>query len=262
MNELIECRQNGVVLTVALNRPQRHNAMTPELIQQLTATFTEINQRDDIRVVVLTGNGRSFCAGADLNSMRAAADFTFEENVADGQAIFDLMATVDGCSKPVIGRINGAAIGGGAGLVACCDIAVAVARARFSYSEARLGLVPAVISPFVVAKIGASQARRLFLTGMRFDADLARSIGLVHEVVADEAALDEATQGQIELLLGAAPNAQSLAKGLIRQVAGQPKVAMRDYTTQLIAERRDSAEGREGMTSFLEKRPPNWAVES
>ena len=209
------------------------------------------------RVVVLTGNGRSFCAGGDLNSMRAASDFNFAENVRDGEAIFDLMLAVDSCPKPVIGRVNGAAIGGGVGLVSCCDIVVAVERAKFGFSETRLGIVPAVISPFVIAKIGAPQARELFLTGERFDAHRAQQLGLVNYVVAEEE-LDAKVQERVEQLLQAAPRAQTAAKELIRTVTHQPKEAMREYTATLIARLRASEEGKEGMSAFLEKRKPSW----
>ncbi len=255
---VVEVRQDGVVVTVALNRPENHNAMTPKMIGALTAVFHQLSARDDVRAVVLTGNGRSFCAGADLNSMRAAADFSYDENLADGQAIFDMVQAVDNCPKPVIGRVNGAAIGGGVGLVAACDIVVAVERAKFAFSEARLGIVPAVISPFVLAKIGVGNGRELFLTGERFNAQHARQIGLVHHIAADEAALDAKVNERIEQLLMAAPGAQAAAKELIRTVAYQPKADMRHYTANLIAQRRASDDGREGMSSFLEKRPPNW----
>jgi methylglutaconyl-CoA hydratase len=221
------------------------------------AIFQEIEGRDDVRVVVLTGNGRSFCAGGDLNAMRAAGDFTFDENVRDGEMIFDLMWTVDNCTKPVIGRVNGAAIGGGVGLVSCCDIVIAVDRAKFGFSETRLGIVPAVISPFVIAKIGPTAARELFLTGERFDAQRAQQLGLVNTVV-PEAELDSAVNERIVQLLQAAPEAQAAAKELIRTVAYQPKEAVREYTIHLIARLRASDEGREGMSAFLEKRKPDW----
>lgn len=256
----IAMSQDGAVLTVALNRPEVHNALTPTMIRELTAVFQTIPNQKDVRVVVLTGNGRSFCAGADLSFMRAAADYTFAENVQDGEAIFDLMLMVDQCPKPVIGRVNGAAIGGGVGLVSCCDIVVAVDRAKFGFSEARLGIVPAVISPFVLAKIGADNARELFLTGERFAAVQAQRIGLVNHVVAEEA-LDTAVNERIAQLLQAAPGAQAAAKELIRQVSHQPKEATRGYTANLIASLRDSEEGREGMSSFLEKRKPWWQQE-
>lgn len=258
MSELIALRQEGAVLTVAMSRPESHNAMTPEMVTRLTAVFHDLPNRPDVRVVVLTGNGRSFCAGADLGFMRAAADYSLAENVADGEAIFDLMSAVDLCPLPVVGRVNGAAIGGGAGLVSCCDVVVAVERAKFGFSEARLGIVPAVISPFVLAKIGTGYGRELFLTGERFDAIKAQQAGLVQYVVTDEIELDARVAERVDQLLTAAPGAQAAIKELIRAVAYRPKTAVRAYTAELIAERRASAEGREGMSAFLEKRKPSW----
>jgi methylglutaconyl-CoA hydratase len=257
---MLEIKQDGPVITVVLNRPDSHNAFNPQMIAELTETFQSLGSRPDVRLIILTGSGRSFCAGADLATMRATADFSFEENVADGQAIFDLMLAVDSCPKPVIGRINGAAIGGGAGLAACCDIVVAVERAKFGFSEARLGIVPAVISPFVLAKIGVSNGRELFLTGERFTAAQALAIGLVHHVVSEEA-LDEKIGERVEQLLMAAPQAQAEAKRLIQSVANRPKAEMWAFTAELIAARRASQEGREGMTAFLEKRQPCWQEE-
>lgn len=254
---MIDIQYDGPVATVTLNRPDSHNALTPGMIRELTVAFGELGERPGVRVIVLTGSGRSFCAGADLGAMRATADYTFEENKADGEAIFDLMYAVDSCPRPVVGRINGAAIGGGAGLVACCDITVAVDRAKFAFSEVRLGIVPAVISPFVVAKIGAANSRELFLTGERFPANRAAQIGLVQHVV-DEDSLDEAVNGRVQQLLMAAPGAQADAKQLIRTVAQESKEAMRNYTADLIAQRRAGEEGREGMSAFLEKRKPEW----
>ena len=255
---MIELTFDGLVATVALNRPDSHNAFNPQMVGEITAAFQSLGSNPEVRVIVLTGNGRSFCAGADVGFMRETADYTFEENVADGEAIFDLMQTVDNCRKAVVGRINGAAIGGGAGLTACCDIAIAVERAKFAFSEVRLGIVPAVISPFVIAKIGPANSREFFLTGEIFLAPRAKQIGLVQHVVADEAELDAAVQERIEQLLMAAPGAQADAKNLIRTVAYQPKEKMREFTTNLIAQRRASDEGREGMSAFLEKRRPEW----
>lgn len=260
MEKDILLKKEGAVLTVSLNRPLSHNAMTPEMVLGLTAVFQDVNDRDDIRVVVLTGNGTSFCAGADLSFMNAAADYSFADNVRDGEVIFDLMHAVDSCRKPVVGRVNGAAIGGGVGLVSCCDIVVAMDRAKFAFSEVRLGILPAVISPFVIAKIGPGNGRELFLTGERFSAEQAKEIGLVQHVV-EEAALDNKVNERVTALLQGAPEAQAAGKELIRVVAYQEKTAVRDYTANLIAQRRASAEGREGMSSFLEKRKPYWQEE-
>lgn len=260
-DDSIQTERNGPVLTVRLNRPETHNALTPDMVGGLTGLFRGLADQTDVRVVVLTGNGRSFCAGADLSAMRAAADYTFEENIADGEAIFDLMLAVDECPKPVVARVNGAAIGGGAGLVSCCDIVVAVERAIFAFSETRLGIVPAVISPFVVAKIGPAHARELFLTGERFDAGRAQRAGLVqHTATAQE--LDTLVDNRVTQLLESAPGAQAAAKRIIRAVAYQRPEAVREYTTQQIAERRASDEGREGMSAFLEKRRPWWQTGS
>lgn len=259
--DVIILEKQGAVATVRLNRPDQHNALSPDMIRQLTELFQALDRDDTVRVVVLTGNGRSFCAGADLAAMRAAADFTMAENKADAFRIFDLMQAVDSCSKPVVARVNGAAIGGGSGLVCCADIVVAVERATFGYSETRLGIVPAVISPFVLAKIGPWQARELFLTGERFGAAAAQRYGMVQHLVPDEAALDEKVAERVEALLGAAPGAQAAIKGLIPQVAFQPKLSVRELTAQLITERRASAEGKEGMSAFLEKREPWWRQE-
>ena len=255
--QTITTSQTAGVLTVTLNRPDQHNALNPTLMAELTAVFRSLPARNDVRVVVLTGAGRSFCAGADLTFMRAAADYSFDENVADGQAIFDLMLAIDHCPRPVVGRVNGAAIGGGVGLVSCCDIVVAVERATFAFSEARLGIVPAVISPFVLARIGPGPARELFLPGERFDARRAQAIGLAHHVVA-ESDLDAVVAERVAQLLQAAPEAQATIKQLIHTVAFRPTESVRDYTAETIARRRAAAEGREGMSAFLEKRKPRW----
>ena len=243
--------------TVTMNRPKSHNAFTGRMIQELAVAFEKLGGQDDVRVVVLTGRGRSFCAGADLSMMRAASDASFEENVSGARDIYDLMLAVDSCSKPVVGRVNGAAVGGGAGLVSCCDIVVAVERARFGFSEARIGLIPAVISPFVLAKIGAAHGREFFLTGELFDAIRAREIGLVHHVVSEEQ-LDAKVTERVAALLAAAPGAQRDAKALIRSLGEIPSEAIRDRLSRLMATRRSSPEGREGMAAFLEKREPDW----
>lgn len=258
MSDVIDLHRDKNIVTVELNRPESHNAMTPEMIQALTETFRQLAADDSLRVVVLTGKGRSFCAGADLEFMRAAADASYQENVAESKDIFDLMLAVDQCPHPVIGRVNGAAIGGGVGLVSCCDIAVAVEGAIFALSEVRLGLAPAVISPFVISKIGVGAARELFLTGERFKAPTAQRIGLIHHVVADAVELDRKVSERIAALLAGGPAAQAAIKTLIAQVAFRPKDDMANYTSRVIADRRASQEGQEGMSSFLEKREPRW----
>ncbi|MGB3715084.1 MAG: enoyl-CoA hydratase-related protein [Candidatus Promineifilaceae bacterium] len=248
---------DGPIATVTLSRAEQHNAFNPDMVNALTESFGQLGRNKDVRVIILTGSGRSFCAGADLNSMKAAAENTYEDNLADAEAIFDLMTSINYCPHPVVGRINGAAIGGGVGLVGCCDITVAVDRARFGLSEARLGLVPAVISPFVIAKIGSSNARELFLTGERFDAIRAKEIGLVNHVVG-EPQLDERIREIVLELMQSAPGAVTAAKQLIAMVTGRSDADLRTYTTKLIAKRRSSLEGREGISAFLEKREPWW----
>lgn len=245
------------VVTITLNRPEQHNAFNPAMVEALTEAFCRLDARRDLRIVILTGSGRSFCAGADLASMKEAAAQTYEDNLKDAEGIFDLMAAVNECPLPVIGRINGSAIGGGMGLVSCCDITVAVERAKFGFSETRLGLVPAVISPFVIAKIGRSNARELFLTGERLDAWRAKEIGLVQHVM-DEANFDEKIDERVQELLKSAPDAVRAAKRLIATVAERSRNDLRSYTTQIIAKRRSSDEGREGTNAFLEKREPWW----
>jgi methylglutaconyl-CoA hydratase len=227
------------------------------MIAELTDLFRTVDKRKDVRSVVLTGQGRTFCAGADLAMMQAAAESDFEQNVAEGELIFNLMMAIDRCPLPVGGRINGSAIGGGAGIVSCCDIVIAVDQAKFSFSEARLGLVPAVISPFVIAKIGQTNARELFLTGERFDARHAQRIGLVHHVVNEENLDDTVAQRLAELKM-AAPGAQAAVKEIIQKTAGLHNPNRGSELAEIIANHRKSAEGREGMNAFLEKRLPWW----
>jgi methylglutaconyl-CoA hydratase len=255
---LLRTALDSGVLTVTMDRPQVHNALNPQLTGELTSLFREVGARDDVRVVVLTGAGRTFCAGGDLASMRAAADFDFQQNVTDGQAIFDLMAAVDRCPKPVVGRVNGSAFGGGTGLISCCDMAIAVEHAKFAFSEVRLGLIPAVISPFVLRKIGPGYARELFLTGEGFDADKALHIGLIHQVSSVET-LDDAVNQKVALLLRGAPEAPAAAKEIIRMGDEQQSLdEQRVATAEILARRRASQEGREGMSAFLEKRKVDW----
>jgi methylglutaconyl-CoA hydratase len=248
----------GPVATVTLDRPEQHNAFNPALVAELAEAFASLGTTPDSRVVVLAAAGSSFSAGADLGYMRSMAELSQEENVADALRVADCLTAIRDCPRPVIARVHGAALGGGAGLVAACDIAVAAAGARFAFSEVRLGLVPAVISPFVLPRIGVSAARHLFLTGERFDAVRAQAIGLVHQVVPD-ADLDAAVARCVEALLAGAPEALAIAKGLVAYVAANPDTA-REATARIIAERRASAEGQEGMSAFLERRPPSWQV--
>lgn len=256
--EVVQLEQEGPVMRVWLNRPNSHNALNPALINRLAVAFAQLDRRRDVHLVVLSARGRSFCAGADLAFMKSAAGLSLDENVAAGHALFDLLEAIDHCRKPVIGRVNGAAIGGGIGLASCCDIVIAAEQARFGFSEVRLGLVPAVISPFVLARIGIVHGRELFLTGEPFDAHQAQRIGLVTQVVSDERALDAAVQERVEQLLMGAPGAHEAIKELLRVVDEGPREMVRDFTARLIARRRASEEGQEGMSAFLEKRRPAW----
>jgi methylglutaconyl-CoA hydratase len=247
----------GPVATVTLARPESHNALNSALIEEITTCFEELDGEDGVRVVVLTGEGRSFCAGADIGYMRETAGFSYEENIDDARRLATLFRTVDECPKPVVARVVGAAIGGGAGLVAAADVAVAAEGTRFAFSEVRLGIAPATIAPFVVRKIGYSHARALFLTGERFGAGKAREIGLVHEVARAED-LDAATEEVAARLLQGGPVAQAAIKELLRQVEATEPMEALGLMTNRIAELRIGEEGQEGLGAFLQKREPRW----
>jgi methylglutaconyl-CoA hydratase len=254
----IALERRGAVAEVWLDRPDVHNAFDADLIAELHRTFDQLGTDEGVGCIVLAGRGRSFSAGADVGWMRASLELSAEENVADAERLADMLRAIDSCPKPVVARVHGAALGGGAGLVACCDVALAAERATFGFTETRLGLIPAVISPFALARIGLSQARALFLSGARFSAARALQIGLVHEVLDGEAALDGAVERVVGELTSAAPLAVAHAKRLLAQVAGHDPVAVRRLTAEAIAERRASAEGQEGLRAFLEKREPGW----
>lgn len=247
------------IITVRLNRPEIHNAFDPVLIDELKTCFEQISQDQSIRVVVLTGNGKSFCAGADLNWMKSTVRYTFEQNRQDANNMAHMFDTLNRCPKPVIGRINGTVLGGGMGLVSICDVAIAVERAQFGFSETKLGLVPAVISPFVLAKIGPSQARALFTTGERFSATRAKEIGLIHEVVSENN-LDPAIKAKILEYLSAAPKATTAAKSLVIEQTQPQLSTLLHINAELIARLRANAEGQEGMAAFLDKRKPGWCL--
>jgi methylglutaconyl-CoA hydratase len=257
MYETLQVAVDGPVLTVALNRPDVRNAFNARMIGELTTLFGDLRDRADVRVVVLAGNGKSFSAGADVHWMRDSLDFSREENVADAQRMSDMFHAINSLPKPVIGRVRGAALGGGMGLIAVCDVVVAAEGTIFGFTEAKLGIVPAVISGFVVPKIGESWARALFLTAERFHADVARQIGLVHWVVADDA-LDGFVRQKVADMLSSGPAAVREAKMLVENVLTSEPGNVRNMTTQVIARLRTSPEGQEGLRSFLEKRKPEW----
>ena len=245
------------VTTVTLDRADKHNAFDDVLIAELTEALKRADADHATRVVVLTGAGKSFSSGADLAWMRRMAGYDAVANRADSLKLAELMRTLDTLSKPTIARVNGAAFGGAVGLIACCDIAVSIDLAKFSLSEVRLGLVPAVISPYVVRAIGAREARRWFLTAEPFDAQTAQRIGLVHEV-ANVAGLDHAVARQVDALLRGGPSALAAAKRLVARVSAPVDDALVLETAELIAALRVSPEGQEGLTAFLEKREPKW----
>ena len=242
---------------VRLARPQVRNAFNAEVIAALTSAFERLGSDPAVRSIVLSGEGAAFCGGADVNWLRASLALTHAENVAEASAMSDMFRTIDRCGKPVVARVHGAALGGGAGLAAVCDIVVAAEGTLFGFTEVKLGIIPAVISPFVIAKIGASNARALFLTGERFDARRAQAIGLVHEVVAP-GDLDAAVERVLSELRSAGPQAVAAAKQLIFDVRAAGYDDSRTLTAEAIARQRTSPEGQEGLLAFLERRKASW----
>jgi len=253
---------DGYVGILTLNKPQRHNAFDEQLIAEMIAGLRELAADPRVRAVVLSSTGKSFCAGADLQWMKRAAGYSDQENLQDARRLAELMATLNELAKPTIARVQGPAHGGGVGLIAACDIAVGTYDALFALSEVKLGIVPAVISPYVLAAIGERYCRRYMLTAERFSAAEAYRIGLLHELVPGEEQLDEAIAEIIDSLLANGPQAQAACKSLIRIVAGQPiDEETIDETARRITRVRASPEGREGLAAFLEKRPPNWVAD-
>jgi methylglutaconyl-CoA hydratase len=256
--ETISMEDGGAVVRVIFDRPEVHNAFNSVMIGELGVVFNRLRERKDVRVIVLTGRGRSFCAGADLNWMREIIGYSFEQNMRESLQIADLMQAIHTCPKPTIAMVNGAAIGGGVGFLSACDIAVAADTAKIGLSEVKIGLVPAAISPYVVRKIGQSYAHEYFLTGERMSAERAGSIGLVNRVVSPEA-LEGEVDRLVDLLLTSGPEALAKCKELLHTVPRLGENDVKHFTAKMIAELRISAEGQEGMASFLEKRKPKWA---
>ena len=258
-NASLAIERQGPIGLITMNRPERHNAFDDVLIAELTDAFRSMEAEDAVRLVVLSAAGRSFSAGADLNWMKRMAGFSKDENERDAMALGALMRTIAHLRKPTIARVQGAAYGGGVGLVACCDIAVCSHDATFALSEAKLGLIPAVISPYVIAAIGERAARRYFLTAEKMDAAEAWRLGLVHDLGATEAAMDEKIGAICDAMLLCGPVAQREAKELIRAVAGKPiHSELIQDTAARIARIRSSPEGKEGVAAFLEKRRASW----
>lgn len=255
---LLDTTREGLAV-VTLNRPEVHNAFNPDVIEALAEVFEDLRGADGVRAVMLAGEGKSFSAGADLDWMRAAADYTQSDNLEDAQGLADMLEALRLLPQPTIALVHGPAVAGGMGLVAACDIALATEGAVFGLSEVRLGLIPAVISPYVIEAIGPRAARRWFLTGERFDAREAHRLGLVHAVVPDRNALSALAEEIVAAILDGAPGAIRAAKALIDEVAFAALEDVKDETARLIAERRATAEAKEGLSAFLEKRKARWA---
>jgi methylglutaconyl-CoA hydratase len=247
------------VATITLDRQEVRNAFDDTVVKELSAELARISVDPAVRVVVLTGAGKAFSAGADLGHMKRIASATREENAEDARALASLMYQLDILAKPTLAKVNGAAFGGAVGLIACCDVAIAASSAKFALTEVRLGLAPAVISPYVVRAIGTRQARRFFVTGETMDAARASAIGLVHEVVEDDE-LDELADTVVDALLAGGPAAGIACKHLARALGGDFNEELRNSTAELIAELRMGPEGQEGLSAFLEKRAPDWKV--
>jgi methylglutaconyl-CoA hydratase len=255
---IIVTRDSRGIATITLNRAEQHNAFDDVMIAELNQALDTINEDEKVRLLILRAAGKSFSAGADLNWMRRMADYSYQQNHDDAMQLARLMKTLNGLCKPVIGLIQGASFGGGVGLVACCDIAIASDRAKFCLSEVRLGLIPAVISPYVIAAMGERACRRYFTTAERFDANEACRLGLVHQVVAGEN-LESALQKIIDEILLGGPAAQAAAKDLVLNVTRRRiDTDLIEDTADRIARIRASEEGREGLNAFIQKRQPDW----
>jgi methylglutaconyl-CoA hydratase len=264
VSDLVRVERSGpgdAMARVTLARPDVHNAFNAALIDDLRTTFTALGREapTELRVVVLAGDGATFCAGADIDWMRAALQVSLEANEQDAMAMADMLEAIDTCPAPVIARVHGGALGGGAGLCAVADLVIAEAGARFGFTEPRLGILPAVIAPFVVARIGETNARALFPGGRRFDAIRAQRIGLVHEVVEGIEGLDAAVDTAVSDILASGPTAARAAKAIVREVRGLGHGSAKWHTARVIARQRVSDEAQEGFRAFIEKRRPAWA---
>ncbi len=252
-------KKNSQVGNIIFNRPEIHNAFNSLVIDEMIQLFDVLEKDSDLRVIVITGAGKSFCAGADLNWMRSVVTQSFEENLLESNRLAELFYKVYSFRLPVIGKINGAAIGGGTGFVAVCDIAIAAESAKFSFSEVKIGVVPACIGPYVIKKMGEGKARELLITGERMLAKRAKEVGLVNSYVADDQ-LDSAVEKLVQTILSSGPEAVSMAKKLVSEVPSMSPEQFRPYTAEMIAKLRISDEGQEGMDAFLNKRKPKWVT--
>ncbi len=261
MPEFVHTTIDNQIATVTLDRPDLHNAFNEVVMRELTDSFDALGRDDSVRAIVLRATGRSFCAGADVNWMKRMVDYSFEENVADSNVFAQMLRTIRDCPKPSIARVHGACIGGGVGLVAACDMSVAIEKAKFSLSEVKLGIVPAMISPFVMEKLGPGTTRRLALTAERFDGVEAMRVGLVSQAVATEAELDDWVAGKCEQIKGNGPLALVNCKEILTEVGAMMWDELQQKTAERISRVRVSPEGQEGLKAFLEKRKPNWVTE-
>ena len=254
----IEVNIENFVAKIYLNRPEVHNAMNEKLMKELTTCFSGLNSNEKIRVIVLSGHGKSFCAGADLNWMKSMVKYSKEENINDSRLLLNLYESIYNCSKPVIGRVNGHAFGGGIGLFAVCDIVFAVPDCKFAFSEVKLGIIPSVISTYVVRRLGLANMKRLYITGERFDSIYGNEIGLIDYVVPEEE-IDNKIQKYIDLLISSGPMAIKEIKKLVYFCEKMDREEYKEHTVKKIAELRISEEGQEGINAFLEKRKTKWS---
>jgi methylglutaconyl-CoA hydratase len=259
LNETVEVSVDGGIARIALNRPEVRNAFNAEMIRDITMVFEGFHLRRDVRIIILRGNGPTFSAGADVSWMRASLDFSREENVAEARRMSSMFAAIEAAPQPVIAAVHGACLGGGLGLIAVCDCVISADDVEFGFTETKLGIIPAVISAFVLPKIGESWARALFPTGERFGADLARHVGLIHWIVAYDQ-IDAVLARKVEEFLGAGPEAVREAKRLVLEARHMSLEERREFTAQRIATVRARSEGQEGLRAFLEKRQPSWRV--
>ena len=256
---MIRTESSDDIFRITLNRPDIRNAFNDTMIIELTDAFEKLKRMPDIRVVVLAGEGKAFCAGADIHWMKKMVTYSFEDNLRDAIKLSNLLDIMYNCTRPIIAKVQGAAIGGGTGLVAVSDIPIAANDTVFSFSEVKIGLVPACISPYVLKKVGEARSAEFFITGERLSADRVYDAGLVSRVVPPDE-LDEEVEKIVDRLLSSGPKAMQMCKDLIRKVPGMPVSEMKSYTARAIADLRVSDEGQEGMTAFFEKRKPKWAI--
>jgi methylglutaconyl-CoA hydratase len=257
--ETVSIEKDNHIFRISLNRPEVRNAFNDTMIAELTDVFEQIRRQKAIRVVILEGTGKVFCAGADIHWMQKMIGFTFEDNLRDAIKLANLLEAMYNCTRPIVAKVQGAAIGGGTGLVAVADIAIASEDTIFSFSEVRIGLVPACISPYVIKKVGEAHSAEFFITGERLTAQRMYEAGLVSRVVPEED-LDDELDRIVATLLRSGPKAVQMCKELVRRVPGMPMAEMKSYTARAIAELRVSDEGQEGMKAFFEKRKPKWAI--